>query len=98
VKRILLRALWPPAASWDLPKRRHRQVIDLGAEQHDGARVTPAHDPNKALTGLCCVVTSLMISAGSVWLWHRDSGSWKAEKVIEVPAEPADPDQLRPIF
>jgi len=26
---------------WDLPKRRHRQVIDLGAEATDGARVTP---------------------------------------------------------
>jgi len=82
---------------WDLPKRRHRQVIDLGAEQQMALELRPAHDPNKAY-GFCCVVTSLKDLSGSVWLWHRNSGSWQAEKVIEVPAEPADPDQLPPIL
>jgi len=82
---------------WDLPKRRHRQVIDLGAEQQMALELRPAHDPNKAY-GFCCVVTSLKDLSGSVWLWHLDSGKWQAEKVIEVPAEPADPDQLPPIL
>src|SRR5690606_22280664 len=32
----------------------------------------------------------------SIWLWHRDPGTgrWGATKVIEIPAEPGDPDEL----
>src|SRR2546425_12201025 len=33
---------------WDLPKRRHRQLIDLGAEQQMALELRPAHDPSKA--------------------------------------------------
>src|SRR5436189_1528456 len=43
---------------WDLPKRRHRQVIDLGAEQQMVLELRPAHDPSKAY-GFVGVVTSL---------------------------------------
>ena len=37
------------------------------------------------------------LSAG-IWLWHRENGNgkWAARKVIEIPAEPADPDLLPP--
>jgi selenium-binding protein 1 len=31
-----------------------------------------------------------------VWLWHRDRDRWAARKVITIPAEPADPDDLPP--
>ena len=34
--------------------------------------------------------------SGSVWLWHRDGDRWAARKVITIPAEPADPDDLPP--
>jgi len=32
--------------------------------------------------------------SSSIWLWHRKNGEWSAQKVIEIPAEPADPAQL----
>jgi selenium-binding protein 1 len=31
-----------------------------------------------------------------VWRWHRDGGSWAADKVITIAAEPADPALLPP--
>src|SRR5919206_581737 len=82
---------------WDLPKRRHKQVIDLGPEQQMVLELRPAHDPTKAY-GFVGVVTSLKDLSASVWAWHLDGNSWKAQKVIEIPAEPADPDQLPPIL
>src|SRR5207244_12917577 len=32
--------------------------------------------------------------SASVWLWHRKDGAWDLKKVIEIPAEPADPAKL----
>ncbi|MFD0887472.1 selenium-binding protein SBP56-related protein [Streptosporangium algeriense] len=29
-----------------------------------------------------------------MFTWHHDNGVWKAEKIITIPAEPADPDLL----
>src|SRR5436853_5193711 len=43
---------------WDLPRRRHKQVIDLGAEQQLVFELRPAHDPTRAY-GFVNVVTSL---------------------------------------
>src|SRR5437773_477447 len=80
---------------WDLPKRRHRQEIDLGKEQQMVLELRPAHDPTKAY-GFAGVVVSLKDLSTSVWLWHRDNGAWTVQKVIEIPAEPADPDALPP--
>jgi hypothetical protein len=34
--------------------------------------------------------------SASIWLWNRDNGKWGAKKVIEIPAEPANPDLLPP--
>src|SRR6266480_2863819 len=34
--------------------------------------------------------------AASVWLWHRENGSFEAKKVITIPAEPADAAELPP--
>src|SRR5262249_11748120 len=31
-----------------------------------------------------------------IWTWYRDGDQWAAKKVIEIPAEPAEPDQLPP--
>ncbi len=61
----------------------------------------PARDPRKAY-GFAGVVISLKDLSASVWLWYLDGkngdGEWKAKKVIEIPAEPADPEQLPPLL
>ena len=83
---------------WDLHRRRHKEVLDLGAEQQMVLELRPAHDPN-ATYGFVGVVTSLKDLSGSVWLWHRgSSGKWDVRKVIEIPAEPADPANLPPLL
>jgi selenium-binding protein 1 len=83
---------------WDLRRRRHVQALDLGAEQQMVLELRPAHDPVKAY-GFVGVVISLKDLSSSIWLWHRDNaGKWNIQKVIEIPAEPADPDQLPPVL
>ncbi|MBV9735209.1 MAG: selenium-binding family protein [Acidisphaera sp.] len=82
---------------WDLKKRRHSQVLDLGAEQQMVLELRPAHDPTKAY-GFVGVVVSLKDLSASIWLWHRDGAAWAIRKVIEIPAEPADPDALPPLL
>jgi selenium-binding protein 1 len=84
---------------WDLRKRRHRQTIDLGAEQQMVLELRPAHDPGRSY-GFAGVVVSLKDLSASVWLWHREgaTGDFQARKVIEIPAVPADPDKLPPLL
>jgi selenium-binding protein 1 len=86
---------------WDLPKRRHRQVLDLGPEQQMVLELRPAHNPTETY-GFAGVVTSLKDLSASVWLWHREGGNgngqWKIRKVIEIPAEPVDPERLPPLL
>jgi selenium-binding protein 1 len=82
---------------WDLPRRRHKQVIDLGAEQQLVFELRPAHDPTRAY-GFVNVVTSLADLSSSIWLWHLDGSEWAARKVITIPAEPAEESQLPPIL
>jgi methanethiol oxidase len=82
---------------WDLRRRRHVQTLDLGAEQQMALELRPAHDPVRAY-GFVGVVVSLKNLSSSIWLWHRDSSNWGVQKVIEIPAEPADPDQLPPLL
>jgi methanethiol oxidase len=78
---------------WDLRRRRHMQTLDLGAEQQMVLEMRPAHNPTKAY-GFVGVVVSLKDLSASVWLWHRNNGAWDLKKVIEIPAEPADPAKL----
>jgi selenium-binding protein 1 len=90
---------------WDLRRRRHVQELDLGAEQQMVLELRPAHDPRRAY-GFAGVVVSLKDLSSSIWLWYRESGtrsngsdaSWAIKKVIEIPAEPADPGSLPPIL
>ena len=82
---------------WDLRKRRHVQALDLGAEQQMVLELRPAHDPAKAY-GFVGVVVSLKDLSASIWLWYRDNGKWAIKKVIEIPAEPADPEKLPPLL
>jgi selenium-binding protein 1 len=80
---------------WDLKKRKHLQAIDLGPEQQMVLELRPAHDPTKAYGFVGVVVSTADLSA-SIWTWFRSNGSWDVRKVIEIPAEPADADQLPP--
>jgi selenium-binding protein 1 len=57
----------------------------------------PAHNPTKAY-GFVGVVVSLKDLSASIWLWHRNNGTWDLKKVIEIPAEPADPAKLPPML
>jgi len=82
---------------WDLHRRRHVQTLDLGAEHQMALELRPAHDPTKAYGFLNSVVSLKDLSA-SIWLWYRQNGSWKLQKVIEIPAEPASEDQLPDIL
>jgi selenium-binding protein 1 len=47
-------------------------------------------------------VISLKDLSSSIWLWYRDGreqhSDWKVRKVIEIPAEPADPGLLPPML
>jgi methanethiol oxidase len=80
---------------WDLRKRRHLQTLDLGADQQMVLELRPSHDPTKTY-GFVGVVVSLKDLSASVWLWEQAEGKWGVRKVIEIPAEPADPDELPP--
>ena len=91
---------------WDLRRRRHVQELDLGAEQQMVLELRPAHDPTRAY-GFVGVVVSLKDLSSSIWLWYREdgkngskaaNGKWAIKKVIEIPAEPADPEKLPPLL
>ena len=86
---------------WDLDERRHLQELDLGAEQQWVLEVRPSHDPNKTY-GFVSVGVSLKDLSSSIWMWYREdggkNGKWAVRKVIEIPAEPADPEKLPPLL
>src|ERR1044072_7342070 len=82
---------------WDLHKRKHLQDIDFGEEHQLVFELRPAHDPTKAYGFVNCVI-SLENLSFSIWTWYRDGGKWAGKKLIEIPAEPADPDQLPPLL
>ncbi len=78
---------------WDLHKRKHTQEIDLGSEHQMALELRPAHDPTKA-HGFMGVVVSTANLAASIWTWYKDGDKWAIKKVIEIPPEPADADDL----
>jgi selenium-binding protein 1 len=82
---------------WDLRKRTHIQALDLGAEHQMVLELRPSHNPNNAY-GFVGVVTSLKDLSASIWLWYREGTRWAIQKVITIPAEPADPSLLPPLL
>ncbi|MCE3553040.1 selenium-binding family protein [Pseudonocardia sp. RS11V-5] len=80
---------------WDLAEGRHLQRLDLGAQHQMALEVRPSHDP-EATWGFVGVVISTEDLSGAIFRWFLDGDEWRAEKVITVPAEPADPDDLPP--
>ena len=84
---------------WDLKRRTHVKKLELGAEQQMVLELRPAHNPRRAY-GFVGVVISLANLSSSIWMWYRDqdSGEWATRKIIEIPAEMADPDDLPPLL
>ncbi len=81
---------------WDLAAGKHVQRVDLGAQHQMALEVRPSHDP-EATWGFVGVVISTEDLSASVWRWFRDDDDeWKVEKVITIPAEPAEADLLPP--
>jgi selenium-binding protein 1 len=82
---------------WDLRKRTHLRSLEVGADDQMTLELRPAHDPTHAY-GFVGVVTNVSNLAASIWLWHRTKGDWELTRVIEIPAEPAEADQLPPLL
>ena len=84
---------------WDLRRQTHLQRLELGAEQQMVLELRPAHDPRRAY-GFVGVVLSLADLSSSIWMWYHDerAGGWAVRKVIQIPAEPADPALLPPLL
>jgi len=82
---------------WDFTKRTHLQEIDFGEEHQLVFELRPAHDPTKAHGFVNCVI-SLKDLSSSIWTWYRDGNRWAVKKIISIPAEPANPDDLPPVL
>lgn len=80
---------------WELSTGRHLQRVELGAEHQMVLEIRPSHDPG-ATWGFVGVVVSTADLSASVWRWYRDGSQWAVQKVITIPAEPADPATLPP--
>ncbi|MYC28582.1 MAG: selenium-binding protein [Chloroflexi bacterium] len=75
---------------WDLRRRRHLQEVDFGSEHQMVLELRPSHNPTKS-HGFVGVVINNQDLSSSVWTWYQEDGKWAVKKVIEIPAEPADP-------
>ncbi|MGH2735538.1 MAG: selenium-binding protein SBP56-related protein, partial [Actinomycetota bacterium] len=80
---------------WDLPKRRHVKALEVDENDQMVLELRPAHDPTKPY-GFVGVVTNVGNLAASIWMWQLKDDDWTIQRVIEIPAQPADEDQLPP--
>ena len=80
---------------WSLSEGRLLERVDLGDENQMVLELRPAHDPRQEW-GFVGVVISVADLSASVWLWHRDGDRFTADKVITIPAEPAEESELPP--
>ena len=93
---------------WDARTHAHRQRIELGAEQQMVLDLRPAHSPRRAY-GFACTAVSVRDLSSAVYTWYLDregdaagatgaGGTWRAARVIEIPAEPAPRADLPPLL
>ena len=80
---------------WSLSEGRLVQRVDLGDEHQMVLEVRPAHDPRETW-GFVGVVISVEDLSASIWAWYREGGEFAVRKIIDIPAEPADPALLPP--
>jgi selenium-binding protein 1 len=66
---------------WDWEKKRIAQTVDLGESGLIPLEVRFHHDPASTHGFVGAALSS------TIWHWHKDGDEWKAEKVIEVPAQ-----------
>jgi methanethiol oxidase len=82
---------------WDFRKGKHLQALPVGDDDQITLELRPSHDPNQAY-GFVGIVTNVGNLNASIWVWHKSNGSWDITKVIDIPAEPAEADQLPPML
>jgi methanethiol oxidase len=104
VPDLLLKGRYGNALNvWDMKRRVHRERIELGPQYQMVLELRPAHNPARAY-GFAGVVISLEDLSSSIWTWYLDpdagngQGRWKVRRVIDIPAEPADPERLPPLL
>lgn len=78
---------------WELDSGRHLQRVDLGDENQMVLELRPAHDP-EATWGFTNTVVNVEDLSASVWLWNREGEDFAVRKVLTVPAEPAQTEDL----
>jgi selenium-binding protein 1 len=66
---------------WNWKKREIEQTIDLGDQGLIPLEVRFHHDPASTHGFVGAALSS------TIWHWHKAGDQWKAEKIIEVPAE-----------
>jgi selenium-binding protein 1 len=79
---------------WDLRKRTNIQTIDLGANHQMALEIRPAHDPVKQYGFVGVVVDTSNLEGAIFTWWRKDDGTFEAKKVIAIPPQPADADDL----
>ena len=77
---------------WDLRNRRHLQTLDLGADKPDGARTAARARPDQDIWLCRRRHLDQGFVGGGLAVASRRRRHWAIRKVIEVPAEPADPE------
>lgn len=82
---------------WSMSERKLTQRVDLGEQHQMVLELRPAHNPSHPWGFVNSVVSTEDLSA-SIWLWHKDGDRWAVDEVINIPAEPADADQLPPLL
>ncbi|WP_028782213.1 selenium-binding protein SBP56-related protein [Thalassobacillus devorans] len=80
---------------FDSRSRKHLTELDFGDQHQMVLELRPAHNPKKTY-GFVSVVTDVTNLASSIWTWYQEDGQWDVKKIIEIPAQPADKDQLPP--
>ncbi|MBI4719010.1 MAG: selenium-binding family protein [Planctomycetes bacterium] len=70
---------------WDWSQRRLERSVDLGSEGRIPLEVRFLHDPASTHGFVGAALSS------TVWHWYQDAaGTWRVEKVVEVPPVPTE--------
>lgn len=82
---------------WNLAAGKRRPQVDLGEEHQMALEIRSSHDP-EATWSFVGVMVSTKDLSDSVFRRFFNDDKWKTEKVIIIPAEPADENLLPPVL
>lgn len=82
---------------WNLAAGKRRPQVDLVEEHQMALEVRSSHDP-EATWSFVGVMVSTKDLSDSVFRRFFNDDKWKTEKVIIIPAEPADENLLPPVL